>query len=101
MKKNKMMFIKAWLLFCNQSTSSNQDWCCRRNSAGKNIISHWPLKPRRSALYQELCIRSMITINGGLKLKEIPKRALIVIGGGVIGMDLFGLWPFMGAKVFG
>lgn len=64
---------------------------------GKNIIIATGSKPA-SLPFIKLDKDRIITSTGALKMKEIPKH-LIIIGGGVIGMELGSIYGRMGAKV--
>lgn len=64
---------------------------------GKNIIIATGSKPA-SLPFINLDKQRVITSTEALKMKEIPKH-LIVIGGGVIGMELGSVYGRMGAKV--
>ena len=64
---------------------------------GKNIIIATGSKPA-SLPFIKLDKDRIITSTEALKMKEIPKH-LIVIGGGVIGMELGSVYGRMGAKV--
>ena len=64
---------------------------------GKNIIIATGSKPA-SLPFIKLDKDRIITSTEALKMKEIPKH-LIIIGGGVIGMELGSIYGRMGAKV--
>ncbi|MDA0314864.1 MAG: dihydrolipoyl dehydrogenase [Bacteroidetes bacterium] len=64
---------------------------------GKNIIIATGSKPA-SLPFISIDKKRIITSTEALKLKEIPKH-LIVIGGGVIGMELGSVYGRLGAKV--
>lgn len=64
---------------------------------GKNIIIATGSKPA-SLPFIPLDKQRIITSTEALKMKEIPKH-LIVIGGGVIGMELGSVYGRLGAKV--
>ena len=64
---------------------------------GKNIIIATGSKPA-SLPFITLDKQRVITSTEALKMKEIPKH-LIVIGGGVIGMELGSVYGRLGAKV--
>jgi len=67
------------------------------NIQGKNIILATGSKPA-SLPFITLDKKRIITSTEALKMKEIPKH-LIVIGGGVIGMELGSVYARLGAKV--
>lgn len=64
---------------------------------GKNIILATGSKPA-SLPFISIDKKRIITSTEALKMKEIPKH-LIVIGGGVIGMELGSVYGRLGAKV--
>jgi dihydrolipoamide dehydrogenase len=64
---------------------------------GKNIIIATGSKPA-SLPFISIDKKRIITSTEALKMKEIPKH-LIVIGGGVIGMELGSVYGRLGAKV--
>ena len=64
---------------------------------GKNIIIATGSKPA-SLPFISIDKKRVITSTEALKMKEIPKH-LIVIGGGVIGMELGSVYGRLGAKV--
>jgi dihydrolipoamide dehydrogenase len=67
------------------------------NIQGKNIIIATGSKPS-TLPFIKLDKKRVITSTEALNLKEIPKH-MIVIGGGVIGMELGSVYGRMGAKV--
>jgi len=46
----------------------------------------------------EIDEKQIITSTGALELKEVPKR-MILIGGGVIGLEMGSVWSRLGSKV--
>ncbi len=98
MKKNKIdvhqgvgSFVDANTVKVTKEDGSSTD------IQGKNIIIATGSKPA-SLPFIKLDKKRVITSTEALKMKEIPKH-LIVIGGGVIGMELGSVYGRMGAKV--
>ncbi len=98
MKKNKIdvhqgvgSFVDATTVKVTKDDGSSTD------IQGKNIIIATGSKPS-SLPFIKLDKTRVITSTEALKMKEIPKH-LIVIGGGVIGMELGSVYGRMGAKV--
>ncbi len=98
MKKNKIdvhhglgSFVDAHTVKVTKEDGSATD------IQGKNIIIATGSKPA-SLPFINLDKQRIITSTEALKMKEIPKH-LIVIGGGVIGMELGSVYGRLGAKV--
>ncbi|MEY2704257.1 MAG: hypothetical protein RL407_319 [Bacteroidota bacterium] len=98
MKKNKVevhqglgSFVDAHTIQVTKADGS------ATNIQGKNIILATGSKPA-SLPFITLDKKRIITSTEALKMKEIPKH-LIVIGGGVIGMELGSVYARLGAKV--
>lgn len=98
MKKNKIdvhhglgSFVDAHTVKVTKEDGSSAD------IQGKNIIIATGSKPA-SLPFINLDKQRIITSTEALKMKEIPKH-LIVIGGGVIGMELGSVYGRLGAKV--
>ncbi|MFN5335641.1 MAG: dihydrolipoyl dehydrogenase [Bacteroidota bacterium] len=98
MKKNKVevhqglgSFVDAHTIQVTKADGS------ATNIQGKNIILATGSKPA-SLPFITLDKKRIITSTEALKMKEIPKH-LIVIGGGVIGMELGSVYGRLGAKV--
>ncbi|OYX19668.1 MAG: hypothetical protein B7Z16_07510, partial [Algoriphagus sp. 32-45-6] len=98
MKKNKIdvhhglgSFVDAHTVKVTKEDGSSSD------IQGKNIIIATGSKPA-SLPFIKLDKDRVITSTEALKMKEIPKH-LIVIGGGVIGMELGSVYGRLGAKV--
>lgn len=58
----------------------------------------WPAWPACPACPACPCTGSIVSSTGALSLKEVPQR-LVVIGGGVIGLELGSVWQRLGAEV--
>ena len=98
MKKNKVdvhhglgSFVDAHTVKVTKADGSATD------IQGKNIIIATGSKPA-SLPFISVDKKRIITSTEALKMKEIPKH-LIVIGGGVIGMELGSVYGRLGAKV--
>ena len=98
MKKNKVdvhhglgSFVDAHTVKVTKADGSATD------IQGKNIIIATGSKPT-SLPFISIDKKRVITSTEALKMKEIPKH-LIVIGGGVIGMELGSVYGRLGAKV--
>ncbi|MCL6258596.1 dihydrolipoyl dehydrogenase [Aquiflexum sp. TKW24L] len=98
MKKNKIdvhhglgSFVDATTVKVTKDDGSSEE------IKGKNIIIATGSKPA-SLPFIKIDKDRVITSTEALKLKEIPKH-MIVIGGGVIGMELGSVYGRLGAKV--
>lgn len=98
MKKNKIDVHTGLGSFVNDTTVKvTKEDGSSEEIKGKNIIIATGSKPA-SLPFIKLDKDRIITSTEALKLKEIPKH-MIVIGGGVIGMELGSVYGRMGAKV--
>jgi dihydrolipoamide dehydrogenase len=98
MKKNKIDVHQGLGSFVNNTTVKvTKDDGASEEIQGKSIIIATGSKPANLP-FIKLDKDRVITSTEALKMKEIPKH-LIVIGGGVIGMELGSVYGRMGAKV--
>lgn len=98
MKKNKIDVHHGLGSFVDQHTVKvTKEDGSSSEIQGKNIIIATGSKPS-SLPFINLDKKRVITSTEALKMKEIPKH-LIVIGGGVIGMELGSVYGRLGAKV--
>lgn len=98
MKKNKIEVHHGLGSFVDKNTVKvTKEDGSSENIEGKNIIIATGSKPS-SLPFIKLDKKRVITSTEALNLKEIPKH-MIVIGGGVIGMELGSVYGRMGAKV--
>jgi dihydrolipoamide dehydrogenase len=98
MKKNKIDVHQGMGSFVNNTTVKvTKDDGATEEIQGKNIIIATGSKPANLP-FIKIDKDRIITSTEALKMKEIPKH-LIVIGGGVIGMELGSVYGRMGAKV--
>jgi dihydrolipoamide dehydrogenase len=92
-KKNKIAWLKgeARLLGGGRVAVGDTEY------AAKNIIiaSGSESTPLRGVEVDE---KRIVTSTGGLELSEVPKH-LVVIGGGVIGLEIGSVWRRLGAEV--
>ena len=98
MKKNKIDVHQGMGSFVNTTTIKvTKEDDSTTEIQGKNIIIATGSKPS-SLPFIKLDKDRVITSTEALKLKEIPKH-LVVIGGGVIGLELGSVYARLGAKV--
>ncbi len=98
MKKNKIDVHQGMGSFVDATTVKvTKDDGSSEQIQGKNIIIATGSKPANLP-FIDLDKERIITSTEALKMKEIPKH-LIIIGGGVIGMELGSVYGRMGAKV--
>lgn len=98
MKKNKIDVHQGFGSFVDKNTVKvTKDDGSSTEIQGKNIIIATGSKPA-SLPFIKIDKQRIITSTEALKMKEVPKH-LIVIGGGVIGMELGSVYGRLGAKV--
>ena len=98
MKKNKIDVHQGLGSFVDKNTVKvTKDDGSSSDVQGKNIIIATGSKPS-SLPFIKLDKDRVITSTEALNLKEIPKH-LVVIGGGVIGLELGSVYARLGAKV--
>ena len=98
MKKNKIDVHQGLGSFVNNTTVKvTKEDGSSSEIQGKNIIIATGSKPS-SLPFIKLDKDRVITSTEALNLKEIPKH-LVVIGGGVIGLELGSVYARLGAKV--
>ncbi|MEY3835482.1 MAG: dihydrolipoyl dehydrogenanse [Bacteroidota bacterium] len=98
MKKNKVTVLHGHGTFTSSTTLSiaKADGT-NEEIAGKNFIVATGSKPA-SLPFIQIDKKRVITSTEALKLEEVPKH-LIVIGGGVIGLELGSVYARLGSKV--
>ncbi|EEH16938.2 dihydrolipoyl dehydrogenase [Paracoccidioides brasiliensis Pb03] len=98
LKKNSVEYVKGTGSFIDQN-SVKVDLLegGERTLKGKNIIVATGSEPTP---FPGLTIdeERIITSTGALQLKEVPKK-MIVIGGGIIGLEMASVWSRLGAEV--
>lgn len=98
MKKNKIDVFQGLGSFKNKSTVSiAKEDGKKEEIEGKNILIATGSKPANLP-FISLDKERIITSTEALELKEVPKH-LIIIGGGVIGLELGSVYARLGAKV--
>lgn len=92
-KKNKITYIKG----LGTITGKNEVSVEGTKYAAKNIIiaTGSEVTPLNGITIDE---KQVVSSTGALELKEVPKH-LVVIGAGVIGLELGSVWKRLGAKV--
>jgi len=97
-KKNNVEYIKGAGSFADENTLS-----VKLNDGGettlraKNIIIATGSEPTPFPGL-EVDEKKIVTSTGAIALKEVPKK-MIVIGGGVIGLEMGSVWSRLGAEV--
>ncbi|MFT4786947.1 MAG: dihydrolipoamide dehydrogenase, partial [Cellvibrionaceae bacterium] len=97
MKKNKIDVFNGMGSFVDKNTVKISAEKGDKTITGEKIIIATGSKPA-SLPFIKLDKKRVITSTEALELKEVPKH-LIVIGGGVIGMELGSVYARIGAKV--
>lgn len=97
MKKNKITVFNGHGSFKDKNTISIKGENGVTDIQGKNIIIATGSKPS-TLPFVKIDKERIITSTEALKLQEVPKH-LIVIGGGVIGLELGSVFKRLGAKV--
>ncbi len=97
MKKNKIEVFNGFGSLKDSTTVSIKGEKDSTDIKAKNIILATGSKPV-SIPGVEIDKKRVITSTEALKLEEVPKH-IIVIGGGVIGLELGSVWKRLGAKV--
>jgi dihydrolipoamide dehydrogenase len=92
-KKNKVTYIKG----LGTITGKNEVTVGADNYAAKNIIiaTGSEVSPLPGVVVDE---KQIVSSTGALELKSVPKH-LVIIGAGVIGLELGSVWQRLGAKV--
>lgn len=97
MKKNKITVIQGKASLETSGSVSVVDEKGKRTFSAKKIIIATGSKPSSPPM-MSIDKKRIITSTEALELSEIPKH-LVVIGGGVIGMELGSVYARLGAKV--
>ena len=98
-KKNKVTYSKGWgsLTTTPGEVVVTKDDGTTETITTKNIILATGSEPA-SLPGVEIDEETIVTSTGALALKEVPKR-MVVVGGGVIGLELGSVWGRLGSKV--
>ncbi|KAG7669073.1 hypothetical protein Ndes2526B_g00792 [Nannochloris sp. 'desiccata'] len=97
-KKNKVEYVKGWGKFksSNEVEVALSDGSTTTMKAKSIIIATGSeVTPLPGVPIDE---EKIVSSTGALKLKEVPK-SMIVIGGGVIGLEMGSVWSRLGAEV--
>lgn len=97
MKKNKIDVFQGVGTFKDKNTISIKTGKEEKTITSEKVIIATGSKPA-SLPFIKLDKKRVITSTEALELKEVPKH-MIVIGGGVIGMELGSVYARLGAKV--
>lgn len=97
MKKNKVTVFQGWGSFIDKNTIQIKGETETKTITTKNTIIATGSKPA-SLPGLDIDKKRIITSTEALNLSEVPKH-MIVIGGGVIGMELGSVYARLGAKV--
>ena len=97
MKKNKITILHGMGSFVDAHTVAVTGEKETQNITGKNIIIATGSKPA-SLPFINIDKKRIITSTEALEMTEIPKH-LVIIGGGVIGLELGSVYGRLGAKV--
>ena len=97
MKKNKIEVLKGWGSFVDNHTIKITSKDAEKRVTAEKVIIATGSKPALLP-FINLDGKRIITSTEALELKEVPKH-MIIIGGGVIGMELGSVYARIGAKV--
>mmetsp|Transcript_6970 Transcript_6970/g.10204 ORF Transcript_6970/g.10204 Transcript_6970/m.10204 type:complete len:497 (+) Transcript_6970:141-1631(+) len=92
-KKNKVDYVKGWGKIKDKNTIEVEG----KEYGTKNIIIATGSEPTELP-FMPFDEEKIVSSTGALALKEIPKK-MVVVGGGVIGLELGSVWSRMGAEV--
>ncbi|MHA1528778.1 MAG: dihydrolipoyl dehydrogenase [Alphaproteobacteria bacterium] len=92
-KKNKVDYVKGW----GEIVSASEVKVGDQTLATKNIVIATGSEPA-SLPGVEIDEKRVVTSTGALELAKVPK-ALVVIGAGVIGLELGSVWARLGSQV--
>jgi dihydrolipoamide dehydrogenase len=92
-KKNKVDYVKGW----GEIASATEVKVGDQTLKTRNIVIATGSEPARLKGV-EVDEKRIVTSTGGLELKSVPKN-LVVIGAGVIGLELGSVWARLGSKV--
>mmetsp|Transcript_9990 Transcript_9990/g.20225 ORF Transcript_9990/g.20225 Transcript_9990/m.20225 type:complete len:517 (+) Transcript_9990:139-1689(+) len=97
-KKNKVKYVKGWgkVTGANEVTVAMEDGSETKVEA-KNVViaTGSEVTPLPGVTIDE---EKIVSSTGALALKEVPKK-MVVIGGGIIGLELGSVWGRLGAEV--
>ena len=96
-KKNKTDYIKGWATIKSPTDIEVTSDGSKSRIGAKNIIVATGSEPSG---FPGITVdeQAIVTSTGALSLSKVPKK-MIVIGGGVIGLELGSVWARLGAEV--
>ena len=99
-KKNGVDYIKGWGKFASQTVIDidMNDGTTQQIKANKTIIATGSEPSTLPAGLLDIDERYVVSSTGALDLPEIPK-SMIVVGGGVIGLEMGSVYARLGTKV--
>ena len=97
MEKNNIKVVKGFGEFIDQNTIKVKSGSSETEIRAKNIIIATGSKVSELAVKGK-DLKNVIDSNEALNLKEVPKN-LVIIGGGVIGMEFAHIYASFGSKV--
>ncbi|QIE56836.1 dihydrolipoyl dehydrogenase [Pikeienuella piscinae] len=92
-KKNKVDYIKGW----GKITGPGEVKVGEDTHKAKNIVIATGSEPA-TLPFLEIDEKRIVSSTGALELPKVPKK-LVVIGGGVIGLELGSVWRRLGSEV--
>ncbi|MEO0362288.1 MAG: FAD-dependent oxidoreductase, partial [Pseudomonadota bacterium] len=92
-KKNKVDYIKGW----GEIVAPGEVKVGDETHRAKNVVIATGSEPA-TLPFIEIDEERIVTSTGALDLPKVPKK-LVVIGGGVIGLELGSVWGRLGAEV--
>jgi len=97
LKKNKVTYLQGFASFINSTSLKVKNNNDEQQVIAKNIIIATGSEIM-SLPGIEIDEEKIVSSTGALSLKSVPKK-LVVIGGGVIGLELGSVWRRLGAEV--
>ena len=98
-KKNKVTYARGWgsLTGTPGEVLVTKDDGTTETVVAKNVVLATGSEPA-TLPGVEVDEETIVTSTGALSLKEVPKR-MVVVGGGVIGLELGSVWGRLGSKI--
>jgi len=97
-KKNKVTYSKGWgkITGANEVTVSKEDGSTEKLTAKNIVIATGSESTPLPGL--DIDEKTIVTSTGALEFDSIPEH-LVVVGGGVIGLEMGSVWKRLGSKV--